>query len=154
MHWYRAAPRFNFSLMTACALARKGRVALTRRHNLQIFLPSASCLPSATPLLAPYLLSLSRSPRAIHQRKSTGVLAFPFFGCSNELAVTSSPSSFHPSTPRFRLPSFRPLFLSWPVNLLLAICERFPRVHTRRYIVVPVRYIARVATPALFDVSG
>lgn len=77
-----------------------------------------SPLPLLRPTLLPFhrsVLSLSRSPRAIHQRKSTGVLAFPFFGCSNELAgllVTSPFSLLHHS---FRL--CPPLFLSWPVNL-------------------------------------
>lgn len=56
------------------------------------FSPSAPTVPhpasSFTLLSLPSVLSLSRSPRAIHQRESTGVLAFPFFGCSNELAVS------------------------------------------------------------------
>lgn len=74
-------------------------MALTRWYNLQIFLPSVlpPCLPSVTLPPLPLFLSLSRSPRAIHQRKSTGVLAFPFFGCSNELAVSCNVSLLSPS---------------------------------------------------------
>lgn len=117
---YRGVPRFNFSLMTGCVHVRNRRVALTRRHNLQIFFPSAPTVPhpasSFTLLSLPSVLSLSRSPRAIHQRKSTGVLAFPFFGCSNELAVSLvTLSLLPPSHQSFRL--CPPLFLSWPVNL-------------------------------------
>jgi len=103
-------------------------VTLPRRYNLQIFFPPISAQPVSFPF---YSLSLSRSflflvsPRAIHQRKSTGVLAFPFFGCSNELAVShvASLPSFTPAPNlSFRLcPS---LLLSWPVNLpFFAICE-------------------------------
>lgn len=96
-------------------------------------------------------LSLSRSPRAIHQRKSTGVLAFPFFGCSNELAV-----SLVASLPSFTLPSphlsFRlcpSLLLSWPVNLpFFAICEGLG-VHSRYQL---QRAVCRKARP-LFDIS-
>lgn len=75
----------------SCARARKKRVALTCWRNLQIFLSSVSPLPPFFPVLPSLFFTVfspSRSPRTIHQRKSTGVLAFPFFGCSNELVVS------------------------------------------------------------------
>lgn len=118
--WYRCVPCFNFSSMTSCVLARKKRVALTCRRNLQIFFPSAPALPPSFPPL-PFrfssILSLSRSPRAIHQRKSTGVLAFPFFGCSNGLVVSlvNSPFPYFSFRFSFRLcPSFCNDLLTFP----------------------------------------
>ena len=78
-------------------------MALTRQRNLQIFLSFSRHRSRSLSLCLARSLALSLSlslrttsahmPRAIHQRKSTGVLMFPFFGRLNELIVLQhSPS--------------------------------------------------------------
>lgn len=127
-------------------------MALTRRYNLQIFLPPASARPLSFPLYSPFLsrpfLLLAHLGRYINVNPRA-FLRSPFLD-----ARTNSQSRLWPLSPFFHPSSHlssrlcSSLLLSWPVNLpFFAICEG-SGVHSR----YESSAACRKARP-LFDVS-
>ena len=114
--------------MTDYVLAKNKRVALTRQHNLQIFLPPVPAPPfSSRFILSPFtwsFLFLTHLGRYINVNPRA-FLCSPFLDArtnsQSRLRLPLSLLSFLPAL-SFRLCSS--LLLSWPVNLpFFAICE-------------------------------